>query len=90
MKNTMKNTLIAAVILSTVSAGFTGCKKGENDPFISFMSRKGRLAVLLPQLQKLTVQQKQKLQVLLFSLLLIPKQLLLKKTEHGPAHLLKP
>ena len=44
MKNTIKNTMIAAVILSTVCAGFVGCKKGENDPFLSFRSRKGRVA----------------------------------------------
>ena len=36
----MKNLLL---ILALVAA-FTSCKKGENDPFLSLKSRKGRLA----------------------------------------------
>lgn len=44
MKNTIKNTMIAAVILSTVCAGFVGCKRGEGDPFLSLRSRKARVA----------------------------------------------
>lgn len=44
MKNIIKNTLLAAVILSTVSAGFVGCKKGEDDPFLSLRTRKARVA----------------------------------------------
>lgn len=41
MKNFAKLALAAAVVLPTV---FVGCKKGENDPFLSFRSRKGRVA----------------------------------------------
>jgi hypothetical protein len=41
MKTFGKIVLAAAVVLPTV---FTGCKKGENDPFISLRSRKARMA----------------------------------------------
>jgi hypothetical protein len=41
MKNFGKLVLAAAIIVPTV---FTGCKKGENDPFLSLHSRKGRVA----------------------------------------------
>lgn len=41
MKTFGKLVLAAAVVVPTV---FTGCKKGENDPFISLRSRKARMA----------------------------------------------
>lgn len=41
MKKQFSVVLLGLVI---VTASFVGCKKGENDPFLSFRSRKGRLA----------------------------------------------
>lgn len=41
MKTTLKLFSIAALV---VAATFTGCKKGEGDPFLSLSSRKARLA----------------------------------------------
>jgi hypothetical protein len=41
MKNFGKIVLAAAVVLPAL---FTGCKKGENDPFLSIHSRKARVA----------------------------------------------
>ena len=40
----LKNILIIAVISSTVTTSFVGCKKGDGDPFISLHSRKARVA----------------------------------------------
>ena len=41
---TLRNILIMAVISSTGLTSFVGCKKGDGDPFISFHSRKARVA----------------------------------------------
>ncbi len=41
MKTSIK---IAVAALVIASFGFEGCKKGTNDPFLSFHSRKGRVA----------------------------------------------
>jgi len=35
---------LTLVGLTIISVGFTGCKKGENDPFLSVHSRKARMA----------------------------------------------
>ncbi len=43
MKNFSKM-MIAALAISIASAGFVGCKKGDEDPGISMKSRKGRVA----------------------------------------------
>lgn len=42
----MKKFMFAIATIAFVAAGstFTSCKKGENDPFMSFRGRKGRLA----------------------------------------------
>ena len=42
MKKLFRLALIVAVALPAVT--FVGCKKGENDPFLSLRSRKGRVA----------------------------------------------
>lgn len=39
----MKKTLLYFLTIITLSAGFTGCKRGEDDPALSFASRDGRL-----------------------------------------------
>ena len=41
MKNSIKLAALALVIAAT---SFSGCKKGENDPFLSLKSRKSRAA----------------------------------------------
>ncbi|MEW6467989.1 MAG: hypothetical protein AB1458_03650 [Bacteroidota bacterium] len=41
MKNSVKLAALALVIAAT---SFSGCKKGENDPFVSLKSRKSRVA----------------------------------------------
>jgi len=41
MKNSIKLVALALVVAAT---SFSGCKKGENDPFISLKSRKSRVA----------------------------------------------
>lgn len=43
MKNTLKFS-VAALALAIAVVSFNGCKKGEEDPGISFKSRKGRVA----------------------------------------------
>lgn len=40
----MKKVLFGALALALVAGSFTSCKKGENDPALSFKSRKGRMA----------------------------------------------
>jgi hypothetical protein len=40
----MKKVLFGALALALVAGSFTSCKKGENDPFMSLKSRKGRMA----------------------------------------------
>ncbi len=40
----MKKVLFGALALALVAGSFTSCKKGENDPGLSFKSRKGRMA----------------------------------------------
>ncbi len=41
MKKTISFLTLSAIVIALV---FTGCKKGENDPFLSLKSRTGRLA----------------------------------------------
>lgn len=43
LRLTKNNVIVAAVVLTT-SIGFNGCKKGEDDPFLSLRSRKARVA----------------------------------------------
>lgn len=43
MKRISKSVVLSAVVLSIISAGFVGCKKGDKDPFISLRSRKARV-----------------------------------------------
>ncbi|MEW6468732.1 MAG: hypothetical protein AB1458_07395 [Bacteroidota bacterium] len=43
MKRTMRITAIIGLTACLFPVFFTGCKKGEGDPFISFKSRKSRL-----------------------------------------------
>lgn len=40
----MKKTLILSVAIAIASGTITSCKKGDNDPFLSLKSRKGRLS----------------------------------------------
>lgn len=40
----MKKVLFGALALALVAGSFTSCKKGENDPALSFKSRKGRMS----------------------------------------------
>lgn len=40
----MKKALFSILAVAVVATSLTSCKKGENDPAISFKSRKGRLA----------------------------------------------
>ena len=39
----MKNTVILLLSALVIAGSFSGCKKGENDPFLSLRSRKSRL-----------------------------------------------
>jgi hypothetical protein len=39
----MKNKLILIIVLVSIIGGNAGCKKGDEDPFISFLSRKARI-----------------------------------------------
>jgi hypothetical protein len=39
----MKKTLYAVLLVAVLTTLFVSCKKGENDPFISFRSRKHRM-----------------------------------------------
>ncbi|MFN3916595.1 MAG: hypothetical protein ACK4K0_02530 [Flavobacteriales bacterium] len=40
----MKKILLFSLAIVAAATTFTGCKKGENDPFLSLKSRRGRLA----------------------------------------------
>lgn len=40
----MKSYIVNSIIIAAVISVFASCKKGENDPFISFRSRKARVA----------------------------------------------
>jgi hypothetical protein len=39
----MKNTVVLLLSALVIAGSFSGCKKGENDPFLSLRSRKSRL-----------------------------------------------
>jgi len=39
----MKKAILALAVMALVGGSFTSCKKGENDPFLSLKSRKGRI-----------------------------------------------
>ena len=43
MKRISKSVVLSAIVLSIISSGFVGCKKGDKDPFISLRSRKARV-----------------------------------------------
>lgn len=40
----MKKVIFSIAAVALIATSFTSCKKGANDPFLSFKSRKGRLA----------------------------------------------
>jgi hypothetical protein len=44
MKTQLRNSFIAAMLFAVVAPFYSGCKKGEGDPFLSLRSRKSRMA----------------------------------------------
>ena len=40
----MKKLIVGALSIALLAGGMSSCKKGENDPFLSLKSRKGRMA----------------------------------------------